>query len=78
MPIAANGTAYDVAGDKSNPAVVLIHGLGINRNIWREFVPALSQRYYVLSYDLYGHGESRSVPEKLSLSLFARQLNELC
>ena len=77
MPIAANGTAYDVAGDKANPAVVLIHGLGINRQMWREFVPALTQRYYVLSYDLYGHGESRSVQEKLSLSLFARQLNDL-
>ena len=52
MPIADNGTAYDVAGNGKNPAIALIHGLGINRQMWREFVPALSQRYYVLSYDL--------------------------
>jgi len=67
-------TAYEVSGVEQRPAVVLIHGLGLNRECWDWTVPALEGRYRVIRYDLHGHGESAPPPETPSLSMFARQL----
>lgn len=72
-----NGTAYEVAGPDRAAAVALIHGLGLNRGVWRDHVPALAARYRVVSYDLYGHGDSAPPPATPSLALFAAQLRDL-
>ena len=49
--------AYDVAG--SGPLVVLSHGIGDHREVYRFLVPKLAQAgYRVASADLRGHGES--------------------
>ena len=69
-----NGSCYELGGSADAPAVVLIHGLGLNRHIWRDYVPRLRQRYRVLDYDLFGHGDSIAPPAKPSLALFAEQL----
>ncbi len=66
------GTVCDETGE--GPPVILIHGLGLNRHCWDWTVPALADRYRVVTYDLYGHGESAAPPETPSLSLFARQV----
>ncbi len=71
---AADDTQFETLGPADAPCVVLIHGLGLNRACWQWTIPALSDRYRVLSYDLYGHGESAPPPETPSLSLFSRQL----
>ncbi len=72
-----NGTAWEARGPAGAPAVLLIHGLGLSRRMWRAHAPALAARYRVLSYDLYGHGESSPPPADLSLSVFATQLRDL-
>lgn len=59
-----------------SPPLVLIHGLGLSQAMWREQVPALCLDRQVITYDLYGHGQSPPPPsstERLSLALFARQ-----
>lgn len=71
------GTAYELSGPVTAPAVVLIHGLGLNRQIWQWHEPALAARYRVLSYDLFGHGESAPPPTTASLSVFSDQLRDL-
>jgi len=71
------GTAYEVSGAARAPLVVLIHGLGLSRRTWDDHLPDLSNRYRVVSYDLYGHGESAPPPDTPSLSLFAAQLADL-
>jgi pimeloyl-ACP methyl ester carboxylesterase len=73
----ADGTAYQSDGPEDAPAVILIHGLGLCREIWIPFIEALTPRYRVISYDLYGHGKSGPAPEPPSLCLFARQINLL-
>lgn len=77
MPVTANGTAFDLTGKRNHPVVVLIHGLGLRRSMWEYFVPALKQNRCVLSYDLFGHGESCKPSSELTLTLFAKQLNDL-
>jgi pimeloyl-ACP methyl ester carboxylesterase len=77
MPIAPDGTHFELAGPKDAPVVVLIHGLGLNKDCWQWTSPALTDRYRVLIYNLYGHGTSAAPPEKPDLSLFSRQLADL-
>jgi pimeloyl-ACP methyl ester carboxylesterase len=49
--------AYDVTG--SGPLVVLSHGMGDHRQVYRFLAPRLAQAgYRVVSSDLRGHGES--------------------
>jgi len=74
---APDGTAFDLCGPENAPVVVLIHGLGLNRACWQWTAPALSDSYRVLSYDLFGHGESAISAETPSLSLFSGQLAAL-
>jgi pimeloyl-ACP methyl ester carboxylesterase len=73
----ANGTRYELDGSADGHWVVLIHGLGLNRGIWEKYIARLGQRYRVLSYDLYGHGESAPPPQTPSVRLFSDQLVDL-
>ena len=77
MPTTANGTAFDLTGDRNHPAVVLIHGLGLRRLMWDHHVPTLKQNHCVLSYDLFGHGDSDPPATEPTLKLFADQLRDL-
>ena len=70
------GTAYDVTGT-GGPCVVLVHGLGLNLQSWRWQVPELAKTYCVITFDLYGHGNSAKAPSPPSLSLFSGQILEL-
>ena len=74
---ARDGTEFELTGPSDAPLVTLIHGLGLNRGMWREHVEIISGRYRVLSYDLLGHGRSAPPAEKPTLSLFAEQLRGL-
>ncbi len=78
----ADGTACKLYGPEAEskkttlPPLVLIHGLGLNQAMWREQVPAFCLDRQVITYDLYGHGQSPPPPsssEQLSLALFAHQ-----
>jgi len=77
-----DGTAYDITGSSEDAetghAVVLVHGLGLSRQLWTPHIPAfLSRRYRVVSYDLYGHGTSGPPPEEASLGVYADQIARL-
>lgn len=74
MAIALDGTEFELTGPADAPVVVLIHGLGLNKDCWQWTAPALTDAYRVLRYDLYGHGASGTPPETPSLSLFSTQL----
>ena len=77
MPVSPSGTAYELAGPADRPLVVLIHGIGLHRGIWRDYIPVLSDNYRILAYDFLGHGESARSPEPLSLPNLATQLDTL-
>jgi pimeloyl-ACP methyl ester carboxylesterase len=71
---AANGTVYELSGPEDAPVIALIHGLGLTRGTWDGHLPALAQCYRVLTYDLFGHGESAAPPELPTVTLFSEQL----
>lgn len=77
MQRAPDGTAFAISGPEDGPVVVLIHGLGLNMDCWQWTIPAISDGYRIIRYDLYGHGQSADPSEAPSLSLFSRQLQAL-
>jgi pimeloyl-ACP methyl ester carboxylesterase len=52
---------YRAAGDPSNPAVVMLHGLGSNSAGYRAQFAGLSQDFYVLAWNAPGFGNSSQV-----------------
>ena len=71
----AGGTAYELNGQ--GPAVVLVHGMGLNRAMWQWLEPALTPHFQVLTFDLFGHGESAEPPGRPCLRTFSAQIVEL-
>lgn len=74
--VASDGTHYEVIGE-AGPAVVLVHGLGLNRHMWQGQTEAVAANHRVILYDLFGHGKSPPPPEPPSLTLLAEQLHRL-
>ena len=56
--MSAVAVSYTVDGAADAPVVVLSNSLGATRAMWDPQVPALAERYRVVSYDARGHGES--------------------
>ena len=71
----AGETAWELHG--SGPAVVLIHGFGLNRAMWQWQLPALTPHFSVLTYDLLGHGERAPPAGTPDLAMFSAQLLRL-
>lgn len=78
MPVAADGTVYDLSGPEDAPVVVLIHGIGLDRrSVWAPIARWLAGRFRVLSYDLPGHGESAAPVGEVTLTTLSMQLISL-
>ena len=79
----AGGTAYrwfgrDGAETTGRPVVVLVHGVGLNQDLWRPWIPVLEPEYSVLTLDLLGHGDSGNPPGERSVRDFVDQVLGLC
>ena len=72
----ANGTAFSLTGAQGAPVLALVHGLGLCRHVFDAMLPAFKD-YRVLTYDLWGHGQSDPAPRNASLRVFADQLADL-
>ncbi|MDR3354507.1 MAG: alpha/beta hydrolase [Synergistaceae bacterium] len=55
--------AYDTYGQSSNPPLFAAHGLYGSRIIFRSLGKAIQDKFYVVAYDVRGHGESEKPPE---------------
>jgi (E)-2-((N-methylformamido)methylene)succinate hydrolase len=59
-------TIADVRGTGSD--LVLLHGVGLDHQMWRRCIGPLAMRHRVLSLDLPGHGQAPRVREPISLA----------
>ena len=78
MPITAGATCYEIYGDKDKPTLIFIHGLGLNKRTWDDYVAGFCDDYQVVLYDLCGHGETELPQKTPSLRVLSDQLYELC
>ena len=69
------GTHFRVEG--RGPAVVLVHGVGLDLEMWEAQARALQDRYTVIRYDMLCHGASAKPPGDLRLQSFVAQLEML-
>jgi len=71
----AVGTAYLDCGN--GEPLVLIHGVGLNKQVWQPQFDAFCGEYRVIAYDTLGHGNSRIPSAHLALDDYFEQLAEL-
>ena len=69
------GTSYLATGQ--GQPVVLIHGVGLNKEMWGGQVVGLAPPYRVITYDMLGHGASPRPENGTPLLGYADQLLEL-
>ncbi|WP_136476662.1 alpha/beta fold hydrolase [Pseudomonas sp. DG56-2] len=69
------GTSYLATG-QGHP-VVLIHGVGLNKEMWGGQIVGLANDYRVIAYDMLGHGQSPRPQPGCGLPGYAEQLAEL-
>ncbi|HEX4267999.1 MAG TPA: alpha/beta fold hydrolase [Steroidobacteraceae bacterium] len=60
----------------TGPALVLLHGWGLNVRVWDGLAAALCDRFRIIPVDLPGHGRSVWLPERSSLEQQAAQVAE--
>ncbi len=69
------GTSYLATGE--GQPVVLIHGVGLNKEMWGGQIVGLAPHYRVIAYDMLGHGASPRPDPDCGLLGYADQLCEL-
>ena len=73
-----DGTCFETfGGPVAGDAVILIHGVGLNRHMWQGQTEVLAAHHQVVTYDLFGHGDSPPPPSRPSLTLLSNQLRSL-
>ncbi len=58
MKTEINGLSVFLAGDNKNQAIIFIHGFPYDHTMWDAQVKALSDKYFCVTYDIRGLGES--------------------
>ena len=59
--------------------LVLLHGVGLNADIWSPQIEALSDRYHVIAIDMPGHGESDRLPgDAIDLDRYVEAVADFC
>jgi len=59
------------------PVVVLLHGWGMNADVWEDVCAELVDSYRVIAIDLPGHGRSEGDLDDYTLENIARQVKEV-
>jgi pimeloyl-ACP methyl ester carboxylesterase len=67
--------AYTLAG--SGPALLLLHGIGSERQTWAPVLPLLAEHFTVIAPDLLGHGASAKPRADYSLGGYANGMRDL-
>lgn len=77
MRIEANRISMNYELSGRGRCFTLIHGAGDNLNVWYNQVPAFSQHYQVLTYDVRGHGQTELPEGELTTELWVEDLYAL-
>jgi len=68
---------YVDLGEGDGPPILFLHGLGGNWQNWLENLPRAAQERRTIALDLPGFGTSPMPSEEISISLYARLVDEL-
>jgi 3-oxoadipate enol-lactonase len=68
-------THYEVTG--AGPAIVFIHGMGLDLTLWDDYAADLAESFRVVRLDMIGHGQSTPLPEAWGLGEHTKQVADL-
>ncbi|HUL44151.1 MAG TPA: alpha/beta fold hydrolase [Bacteroidota bacterium] len=68
------GIEFATQGPRAGVPVVLIHGFPFSKEMWKPQTDILSKDYYVITYDIRGHGASDVGDGQYSIELFVDDL----
>jgi len=75
-----SGLSISLKGDNNNSAVIFLHGFMGSGHDWDEIISSLSDKYYCITIDLPGHGQSNNL-EQLgdvwSFDAISRKLSDI-
>ena len=78
IPLSDGVTHYELGGNESGKAVVLVHGFSVPYFIFDPTFDFLAKSgFRVLRYDLFGRGFSDRPDTRYNIDLFVRQLTDL-
>lgn len=69
--------AYEISGVEHGPKMVLIHGLFLNSDCWREQLSLFQKEFNVLRYDLRGHGRTTKPKNRFTIRNYVDDLHAL-
>jgi pimeloyl-ACP methyl ester carboxylesterase len=69
-------TRSHVTVSGTGPAIVLVHGVGLDHHMWDWVTPSLETAYTVVRYDLLGHGKTPD-PGRIELDDLVDQLRDV-
>ncbi|GMK40608.1 hypothetical protein PCCS19_36640 [Paenibacillus sp. CCS19] len=61
----------------SSDTMVLLHGVGLNMELWEPIVPYLLEKYRIVTFDIRGHGETERGTSTFSWELFVEDMHIL-
>ncbi|MEM8646750.1 MAG: alpha/beta hydrolase [Pseudomonadota bacterium] len=62
---------------QDKPAIIFLHGVGLDKTCWAAQEPALAPHARVITYDLLGHGDCRKPDREITLHDYVEQLRQL-
>lgn len=69
--------AYKISGNGGGKKLILIHGLFVNSDCWRDQLPFFEKDYHVLRFDLYGHGRSHKPGKRFTIRNYVTDMVNL-
>lgn len=66
--------SYTDEGADDAPVIIFIHGFPLNKSMWDNQMKALKENYWVIAYDIRGHGGSDAGNKEFSIKLFTHDL----
>jgi 3-oxoadipate enol-lactonase len=68
---------YEIYGKENNYPIILIHGFGAKKEIWKAQVGALSKKFKAIIFDLRGSGKSDRPNTLYTMEMFADDIKGL-
>ena len=69
--------AYKISGNPDGSKLILIHGLFVNSDCWRDQLSFFEPDYHVLRFDLFGHGRSHKPGKRYTIRNYATDMTLL-
>ena len=68
---------FALSGNVNGPKMVLLHGLFLNSDCWKFQLPEFEPKFYVLRFDLRGHGRSTKLNKRFTIRDYVDDMAKL-